>query len=312
MPGNLSGINRSGEMLGGFSSHAMFEQECTHCHAAVHCITDNKCQECHMDIARQRAEAVGLHSLFPGTEKCQTCHTEHRGRSAITSAVLLSNINHQELTGFTLAKHETRFDGTPMVCDDCHTEGRFTPDEVRCVACHEKADGELIAQHSAAHGDNCVGCHNGSGDIVALDHNSVYPLEGGHKNVACVNCHQDQLFAGTAQNCEACHAEPEMHAGQFGQECVRCHTAVAWAPAQLTQHQFNINHADEGVLECAACHVQTYTAVTCANCHETADMLTAHPPATVPDYTPQASCITCHPTGTAEDTLPLASVNLQN
>ncbi len=309
-PGPLSGVNRSGETLGDFDSHAMFEQECVHCHAPVHCVTDTKCQDCHMEIAQQRAEAVGLHSLLPGTEKCQTCHIEHRGRNAVISEVLLSNINHKELSGFTLEHHETRFDGTQMVCEDCHTEGRFARDEVSCVACHEEADGELIAHHSSEHGDNCLGCHDGTASMVDFDHDAVYELEKGHEEIGCIECHADQVFAGTTQTCESCHIEPDVHAGQFGQDCARCHTAVAWAPAQLTQHRFMLNHGDEGTLECVSCHVTSYTEVTCEGCHELPDMQAAHSAENAPDYAPDVSCVSCHPTGEPGDTLPLAMSGL--
>lgn len=305
-PGQLSGVNHSGKTLGGFDSHAMFEENCSHCHAPVHCITDTKCQDCHLEIARQRIEAVGLHSLFPGTEKCQSCHIEHQGRDAVISEVKLNNINHQELSGFTLAHHETRFDGTRMNCEDCHTEGRFASDEVNCVTCHEDANGELIAQHSAEHGENCLDCHDGSGAIVNFDHNTVYILEAGHKTVGCVECHSDYLLTDTTQTCKACHGEPDIHAGQFGQTCSRCHTAVAWAPAQLTQHRFKLDHGDEETLECVSCHTTSYTEVTCVDCHEQTDMQTAHPPESVTDNVLDAPCISCHLTGEAGDAIPLA------
>lgn len=304
-PGPLSGVNRSGEMLGGFSNHAMFEMECNHCHAPIHCITDTKCQDCHMDVARQRAEAVGLHSLFPGTEKCQTCHVEHRGREAVISQVLLRNINHQALSGFSLALHETRFDGTAMICEDCHTQGRFAADEVSCVSCHESANEELMAEHSAKHGENCLVCHNGTSAIVEFVHDEVYLLEGAHLTLGCVDCHEGELFAGTTKTCESCHKEPEMHAGQFGLDCARCHTAVAWAPAQLTQHRFVLTHGDGELLPCNTCHVTSYTAVSCESCHAAPDMETAHPAEKVSDYAPE-SCVACHPTGEPSDSRPLA------
>lgn len=211
-PGSLSGVNHSGTTVNGYDSHAMFEEECTHCHAPVHCITENKCQGCHMDIAQQRAETVGLHSRLPGTEKCQSCHVEHRGRDAVISAVAFENINHEALSGFSLVHHEVSFDGTQMVCENCHTEGRFAADEVSCVACHEDADGELIAQHSTEHGENCLDCHDGTGAIVEFDHATVYLLEGDHEAAGCVECHANYVFAGTSQNCEACHGEPDIHA----------------------------------------------------------------------------------------------------
>lgn len=306
-PGSLSGVNRSGDALGGFNSHAMFEEDCAHCHAPVHCITDTKCQDCHMDIARQRAEAVGLHSLLPGTEKCQTCHTEHQGREAVISQVLLRNIDHQALSGFSLGLHETRFDGAPMACEDCHTQGRFAADEVSCVACHEEADGELMVEHSAQQGENCLGCHDGTRAIIEFVHDDVFMLQGDHEGLGCVDCHEGALFTVAAQTCDGCHEEPDIHAGQFGLECARCHTAVAWAPAQLTQHRFALTHGDGVLLTCDTCHVAAYTAVSCASCHALPDMQTAHPPDRAPNYNAM-ECAACHPTGEPIDTAPLAQI----
>ena len=308
-PGPLSGVNHSGESLEGYDSHAMFEEDCTHCHAPVHCVTDNKCQGCHLDIARQRTETVGLHSRLPGTEKCQSCHVEHQGREAVISAVAFENINHEELSGFSLVHHETSFDGTQMVCENCHTEGRFAPDEVSCIACHEDANGELIAQHSTEHGDNCLGCHDGSGAIVEFDHDTIFALQASHETVGCSSCHADYVFAGTNQSCDGCHGEPDMHAGQFGQDCGRCHTAVAWAPAQLTQHRFDLTHGDGEALDCTACHEDSYVAVVCTTCHEDAEMTAVHPQEAVPDY-PTETCVSCHPTGQPADIVPLANVSV--
>lgn len=306
-PGPLSAVNHGGDPVAGYDSHATFSQECTYCHAPIHCITDNKCQNCHIEIARQRTEMVGLHSRLPGTEKCQSCHVEHQGAEAIISEVPLSNIHHEELSGFSLAKHEVRFDSSPMVCEDCHTEGRFARDEVSCVACHEDADGELIAQHSTEHGENCLDCHDGTGTIIEFDHDTAYILQAGHETAGCIECHSDYLFAGTTQECAACHEEPEIHIGQFGQDCSRCHTAVAWVPAQLTQHRFVLNHGKEETLACNTCHMTAYTQVSCAGCHETADMQAAHPIEHVPDYLAEASCVACHHTGEPEDTTPLVA-----
>ena len=58
-PGRLSNLQRTGEPLGGFSTHAQFEQNCQHCHAPVHCVSDTHCQDCHQDVAEQRAQAAG-------------------------------------------------------------------------------------------------------------------------------------------------------------------------------------------------------------------------------------------------------------
>jgi hypothetical protein len=100
----------------------------------------------------------------------------------------------------------------------------------------------------------------------------------------------------------ACHEEPDVHAGQFGLDCSRCHTALAWAPAELTRHVFLLDHGDEGELECERCHVASYVEYTCYDCHEPGEMRIDHLLVSDKDgraITALEDCIECHPTGRA-------------
>lgn len=96
--------------------------------------------------------------------------------------------------------------------------------------------------------------------------------------------------------CSACHEEPDVHAGQFGLECARCHGLAAWQPALLTRHVFELDHGGEGQVACETCHTDNYYEHTCYGCHDhqPAEMQTAHAAEGIYEY---EGCIQCHPTG---------------
>lgn len=307
MPGPLSASELKGQPMGGFSSHAMFEQECSHCHAPIHCVTDDRCQSCHVEIAEQRSETVGLHGLLPGTERCQTCHIEHQGRNAVISDVAFANIDHDLLADFSLVKHETNYDGTSFHCESCHTEGRFGADSVDCLTCHTENDSELMTHHEEEHGLNCLGCHDGRDTMIDFDHDQAFERSGQHANAGCIDCHAEQQFKGTSQICVDCHENDaeSIHTATFGVDCARCHTADAWAPAQLTHHTFLLDHGDEGTLECQKCHTLNYYEHTCTECHDMMEMATFHE---VEDSAAIENCVQCHPTGVTGEATELGYV----
>lgn len=314
-PGPVSASQRHGRELGGYSSHAEFEQECKHCHAPVHCITASRCQKCHIDVAQQRISGEGLHARLPATERCQVCHKEHQGREAAISDVPLTNVDHAALTGFSLVHHAYAVDGTPMGCEDCHTEQIFAASNVSCEGCHTDEAEDALIGHKERFGGDCLLCHDGHDRMVPFTHANGLPLEGAHAEADCEACHQERVFVGLTQECVACHEEPDYHRGQFGDTCERCHTVMAWAPAQLRFHIFRLDHAiqDNAVedggqddLACETCHTETYTEHTCYGCHDhdPAELLAAHDAADVTDVT---QCVECHPTGESEELAGLQS-----
>jgi hypothetical protein len=96
--------------------------------------------------------------------------------------------------------------------------------------------------------------------------------------------------------CIACHEDPKVHAGQFGLDCVRCHTLDAWLPASLTRHNFRLDHGGEGEIACETCHIETYTENTCYECHDHQpdEMLKIHEAEGIYEFD---LCMSCHPTG---------------
>lgn len=294
-PGPLSDARSNGVPLGGYVSHAEFEQQCGHCHAPVHCITDTRCQGCHKDIAQQRASASGLHSLLPGTERCQNCHVEHLGREAVITRLAFANINHEKLANFSLEQHKTNFDGSPMSCESCHSNEQFINDTLDCISCHADEDHDYLASHIEAYGTGCIDCHDGRDRMMAFDHNQYFLLDGGHEPLACDDCHLEKQYASTMRDCAGCHAEPDLHAGVFGLNCLSCHTTQAWAPAQFVQHSFVSGSNANSIEGCETCHGGTYNEYPCYTCHTHDEMQSVHLPYEILDTSEK--CIECHPTG---------------
>lgn len=96
--------------------------------------------------------------------------------------------------------------------------------------------------------------------------------------------------------CIACHEDPKVHAGQFGLDCVRCHTLDAWLPASLTRHNFRLDHGGDGEVACETCHIETYAENTCYECHDHQpdEMVDIHEAEGIDEF---EVCMTCHPTG---------------
>ena len=302
-PGPLSAARaaETEESNGEYSSHADFEQECGHCHAPLHCVTDTRCQDCHMDIAEQRLNLSGLHAHFPGVEQCQTCHVEHQGREASITEFAYQNIDHELMAGFSLSKHGLDFKGSPMNCASCHSKESFASETMDCISCHVEEDHDYMADHIDLYGTSCTPCHDGRDTMANFDHANTYVLDGEHQNVECLTCHIDQTYAGTTRDCVGCHEEPEMHIGLFGVKCERCHVATAWLPAQLTVHTFLVDHGlDETTEEmtCETCHVDTYTEYPCYSCHDAIEMEDFHADIDIEAY---ENCVECHPTGREDE-----------
>jgi hypothetical protein len=295
-PGPVSAIHPQNQPISGYVSHADFQQECGHCHAPIHCITDDRCQECHQNIARQRSEGFGLHNALPGTEKCQTCHTEHQGSDHSLTHLALQNISHERLSGFSLERHKVDYADNPLDCHSCHGQDSFARETLDCITCHAEADHDYLAAHIEEFGAGCVDCHDGKDRMIDFDHDPIYPLDGAHEQVECDACHLDDQYAVTPNTCAGCHAEPELHANLFGTDCARCHTTNAWVPAQLIQHTFALNHdvGTDTIEDCETCHGGTYTEYPCYTCHEKEEMEIVHLKHDIQNI---EDCLSCHPTG---------------
>ena len=183
-------------------------------------------------------------------------------------------------------------------------------DRASDVAVHEwwNARGPVVP-HESFPGD-CMLCHTAGGwselrEDFSFDHalETGVPLLGAHESAECLRCHNDrgpvQVYA--QRGCGGCHED--LHLGQLGPECVRCHAAehLDWRPREEIALHARTRFPLVGVhaaVACWACHpgaevgIFTNINVECLSCH-TADLAAAQNP----DHMAQGwvdSCDRCH------------------
>lgn len=184
------------------------------------------CQSCHKgalyEVALERACVTchandDVHKKQLGS-RCESCHSETGWSKRVT-------FDH-DLAKFPLVGlHAT----TP--CESCHVTSAFHDAPAKCSDCHAGDD-----VHKGGLGDTCGSCHNPNGwRLWRFDHNrsTKFALDGAHANLACSACHRKgvKLQAGIA--CSNCHRDDDVHRGEFGQHCDRCHKTNKFADLSL-------------------------------------------------------------------------------
>jgi hypothetical protein len=205
---------------------------------------------------------------------------------------------HAELSHNCAACHVSPWSSESMAdhCQDCHAEIR------RQIAAHMPLHGKLTdSQNCRA----CHGEHNGPAGALTsftnFDHDcTAFKLTGKHVGLACVKCHVNNVFQGTARSCAGCHADPPIHRGRFGLDCAKCHSTATWKGA-FVQHVFPLNHGGgpkHAAKDCAVCHTTPgdYKSYTCYGCHRHEPTKTAekHVKKGIAEF---RDCFACHPTG---------------
>ena len=145
--------------------------------------------------------------------KCEDCHNEKRWQDA--------PFDHNK-SRFPLTGSHLRTD-----CKKCHPTPAFKDAPMQCNGCHDKDD-----VHKGRFGIKCESCHyTGTWKSWDFDHDKTrFPLEGGHKKVACYDCHKEPLDSPKkpGRACVSCHIKDDVHDGGFGAQCERCHVASDW------------------------------------------------------------------------------------
>jgi hypothetical protein len=305
-PGPVTGIQKEGVVLQGFSSHADFEKECHYCHMPLETTLGQMCLTCHTEISNQLASGEGIHGHINGVTTCQNCHPEHKGRDFNPTLAATKYFDHS-ITRFSLIYHQVDYDATPMACTACHDAGNYSlaPD-ANCQDCHSRHNPEFMQTHLSDFGENCQGCHDGSDRMINFDHKTTsFPLDGLHVEVVCSSCHVGGQLTGLPTACEGCHSEPEIHRGLFDANCGNCHNTQGWSPATFDGMPFNhlqntrfsldkhqVDYAGQTIV-CSTCHqenLRTFNLRTCIDCHTRADT------AFMQDHqqTFGADCLGCH------------------
>ncbi len=282
-PGALNA--KTGEVLGGVSSHAEIAGNCKACHAAPWeaDTMDDRCSTCHVNIAEETQDPASIHSKMLEIDpkaKCSTCHPEHKGATAMLTVLEGWRFPH-DVAHYSLQGHQLTAENEPFLCADCHGDDVTQFDQLTCRECHVKMDMTFMVDHQVAFGENCLECHDGVdtfGDD--FDHNKfAFKLIGKHAVLSCSQCHvMAHTIASlqtTSQDCFSCHQADDPHKGSLGPDCASCHSPEGWRPSSFDHNRsaFKLDGSHITVA-CEKCHVDNVfkgTPKDCFSCHKEID-----------------------------------------
>jgi len=184
--------------------------DCYTCHTApvARQKLDRACQSCH--------RADDIHAGKLGAD-CQQCH----GTQSWAQGVAFDHDFSQfPLVGLHVA----------VPCMQCHATREFRGTATDCVACHERDD-----RHKGSLGRECADCHTPNAwSIWRFDHAKTgFSLVGAHERLACDDCHREPPDkVKLATDCASCHTRDDVHHGQFGRQCERCHGTTTFKGAR--------------------------------------------------------------------------------
>lgn len=269
-------------------AHAHLEgmSNCVKCHVLRKQVSNEKCLDCHREIASRIQNNRGYHVSGDVKDKeCASCHNDHHGRNFEMIRFDPDQFDHS-LAGYKLQGAHGRID-----CKQCHKKEFIRDPEIRertesylglgvdCLDCHDD-------YHQGSLGVNCSSCHGYEGFRPApgFDHNNArFRLLGKHQHVDCDKCHrtsnrngkQIREFRGiTHGSCTDCHRD--VHENRFGQNCTRCHTEASFHQIKKTG---NFDHGATGYplkgkhasVSCTSCHKNGYAGTLkhsrCTDCH---------------------------------------------
>lgn len=272
------------------------------------------CQDCHLDTNLKQTpqdcfSCHGKQDPHQGSlgQDCASCHTPVDWTQV--------HFDHSTTNFPLLGKHFA------VACQLCHTNSLFKNTPTDCYNCHKDQD-----VHQGQLGTVCANCHTPvDWTVVNFNHSTVaFTLTGKHASLACKDCHQDNLFKNTPQDCYSCHSKDDPHQGQLGQNCGACHTTDGWtnvnfdhstAPFQLLGKHASVAcnacHTDNlfknTPTNCYACHAkddshQGQLGQNCAACHTPIDWTQStfdHSQASfqLTGKHLSVSCASCHPGG---------------
>ena len=234
--------------------------QCVACHTEGYTrFNPAVCSTCH-----QKLNATFLDSHTAGYgQDCLACHDglDSYGK----------NFDHQKVAFPLLGKHN------PTACVQCHAGAqsaavlKSTPQN--CSACHAQVD-----PHKGDLGQDCGQCHTPQDwQSATIDHKlTAFPLLGKHQAAACQDCHTNQVFKGTSQDCIACHAKEDVHQASLGKDCGQCHTPQDWQSAtidhKLTAFPLLGKHQAAACQDCHTNQVFKGTSKDCIACHAKEDV----------------------------------------
>ncbi len=228
---------------------------CSSCHInEKYKDTTSSCQACHaLDDVHNGANGP----------KCAECHNESKWSE--------SEFDHDRDTDFRLRGRHAK-----VRCEACHKDPvKDKKPSSTCVSCHRGDDA-----HHGRYGKKCQTCHNATQWKKShFDHqrNTDFPLQGKHEKLLCNACHRGDMYKDELSvECVSCHRTDDVHNGQEGKQCQRCHQASGWDEGIVFDHDLTRFpllglHA---TAPCEECHLSAAfrdTDLECISCHENDD-----------------------------------------
>lgn len=254
------------------AAHAEYENDCKACHVPfARGLQRDLCLDCHEDIAADINGKAGYHGLSSDipNQECAECHTDHEGRQKDILGLNVAAFDH-DLTDFPLLGSHSE-----AACNDCHaSDALFREAPQACFSCHEEDD-----QHKGNLGEDCGDCHEETQwEDAKYDHDQTdFSLTGAHVDTACADCHVDEVYLDTPQQCIACHRDDDEHKGGNGEDCNSCHKTTDWADVSFDHFLatgFPLTRA-HGELVCEDCHqgnkYEQSNSAECISCHQDDD-----------------------------------------
>jgi len=266
--------------------------QCLDCHNNPANYSQFTCITCHQN-PETNEQHPGVSGYVYSSSACLACHP-----TGDADNIFDHNSTNFPLTGAHIGVectscHSTGFEGTSVLCVDCHTIDFNT---------------SLNPNHPVIGiSTDCASCHTsapGWSPATFANHNDYYLITGAHTAIAadCAACHNGN-YNNTPNTCVGCHAadfnnttDPDHEAQQFPTDCINCHSQSAWAPSTFNHNTvYPLIGAHAAISNnCAVCHNGNYnnTPNTCIGCHSADFNNTTNPDHEVAMF--PTDCTTCH------------------
>ncbi|MBK8701253.1 MAG: hypothetical protein IPN29_17615 [Saprospiraceae bacterium] len=298
-----STFNHDGQYFPIYSgSHNGVWTQCVDCHSNAANYAEVNCITCHQNPETNDQHA-GIGGYIYTSPACLACHPQGEANGMSFN----HNTTNFPLTGGHIGVdciqcHASGYQGTSMVCTDCHLSD---------------FNASLDPNHAAlGMPTDCAMCHTTTPGWAPASfpiHNQYYALNGAHAAIAndCASCHSGGSYNNTPNTCNGCHNDnytattnPNHVTAQFPTDCATCHNESAWTPATFNHDglYFPIySGSHNGVWsQCIECHsnAANYAAFTCVTCHQNPETNQQH--AGIGGYVYNSpACLACHPQGEA-------------